>query len=216
MKRHLRRFFGTVAILVVLALLPTGWAMATAVPHIARGGAIETAPVAMVLGASVHDGQPSPFLAGRLDVAADLFERGKVKAILVSGDNADASYDEPTVMKDYLVSKGIPADQIVRDPAGFDTYDSCVRARDVFGVTRLVVVTQDYHLPRAVAVCRAVGLEAQGAGDRTARDFPQTWRRGLIREVAANWKAVWDIISQREPTQSPYDSSLDDAISNGR
>ncbi len=216
MKRRLRRFLGTIAMLVVVALLPTGWAMATSVTHIAQVGTVDPAPVVMVLGAAVHGGQPSPFLAGRLDVAADLFERGKVKAILVSGDNADPSYDEPTVMKNYLVGKGIPADKIVRDPAGLDTYDSCVRARDVYGVTHLIVVSQDYHVPRVVAVCRAVGLETQGVGDRTARDFPQTWRRGVIREGAANWKAVWDVISKRTPTQDPYDSSLDDAVGSDR
>ena len=127
-------------------------------------------PVALVLGAEVYaDGQPSRYLQARLDVAHQLFTAGKVKAILVSGDNRTRHYSETDGMRDYLIERGVPAKRIIGDRAGFDTYDSCVRAKQVFGVTKTIVVSQSYHLPRALATCRAIGLEAWGVGDDTVK-----------------------------------------------
>ncbi len=165
--------------------------------------------IAMVLGAKADPGRPSLFLAARLDLAVELYERGKIKAVLVSGDNlADSNY-ETSVMRDYLVGKGVPEDRVVEDPAGFDTYDSCVRARDVFGVTEMVVLTQLYHLERALTICVDVGIDAVGVGDVTARDrFPTLYAKGEAREWAANLKMEWDLISRRKPQQDPFDDSL--------
>lgn len=210
--KRLRRGVVTVLVLIAVALAPTAWAGGVWLVHHAGVDTVEEAPVAMVLGASVQDGNPSPFLAGRLDVARDLYLSGKVKAILVSGDNKETDYDEPTAMKQYLVEHGVPESQIVRDPAGYNTYDSCVRARDVYGVTRLIVVTQDYHLPRTLATCRAVGLDASGVGDTTARRFHRTWWWGVAREAGANWKLLYDLLTERRPTASPYDPSLQEAV----
>lgn len=165
--------------------------------------------VAMVLGAKADPGRPSAFLAARLDVAVALFESGRIRAILVTGDGRPRSNDEPKVMKDYLVERGVPAAQIVEDPAGFDTYDSCVRARDVYGVTELTVITQDYHLNRAIAICRAVQVDAVGVADTTIRgQFPALWAKGASREWLANLKMEWDLLSQRSPQVDPADSSL--------
>ena len=165
--------------------------------------------VGLVLGARSYADRPSAFLAARLDVAVDLFERGKIRAILVTGDGLPRSNDEPGVMRDYLEARGIPADRIVEDPAGFDTYDSCVRARDVFGVTEMTILTQDYHVGRAIAICEAVGIDAVGVGDTTMRTrFPQYWVKGVSREWAANLKAEWDILTRRQPQQDPFDPSL--------
>ena len=87
----------------------------------------------------------------------------------MSGDNGAREYNEPDAMRRYLVDAGVPADKVVADYAGFDTYDSCSRAQRIFGVDRLTVVTQDYHLPRAVATCRALGLDAdRGRGRRAS------------------------------------------------
>nr|WP_231980508.1 ElyC/SanA/YdcF family protein [Tessaracoccus coleopterorum] len=134
--------------------------------------------VAMVLGAKANPGSPSAFLAARLDLAVELFEAGKVSAVLVTGDGLSRSNHETAVMRDYLVAAGVPAGRIVEDPAGFDTYDSCVRARDVFGVTELTLVTQDYHVGRAVAICGLVGVDAVGVGDETMlRRYPSTGSR---------------------------------------
>lgn len=214
--RRLRSALVTVLVLLAVALAPSAWTAAMWLVHHEGVDTARTAPVAMVLGASVQNGNPSPFLAGRLDVALDLYRSGTVSAILVSGDNKDTDYDEPTVMKQYLTDRGVPASQIVRDPAGYNTYDSCVRARDVYGVTRLIVVTQDYHLPRTIATCRAVGLDATGVADTTARQYRDTWWWGVAREAAANWKLLYDLVTDRQPTASAYDPSLQEAVERGR
>ena len=200
----------------VLLLAPSGWTVTTWAGHHSDAASAQQGPVAMVLGAAVWDGEPSPFLAGRLDVAVQLWQAGTVRAVLVSGDNRAADYDEPGAMERYLVDRGVPESQIVKDPAGNNTYDSCRRARDVYGVTEMIVVTQDYHLPRAVTACRTLGIDATGVGDTTARQFGQTWWWGAAREVPANWKLVVDLVLEREPTASPYDPSLAEAITRGR
>lgn len=165
--------------------------------------------VGMVLGAKTHPDRPSAFLAARLDVALELFKAGKIRGILVTGDGLERSNFETKVMREYLVERGVPPEQIVEDPAGFDTYDSCVRARDVFGVTELTVITQDYHVGRAIAICELVGVDAVGVGDTTMLGrFPYNWVKGASREWAANLKVEWDTLTKRQPQQDPYDPSL--------
>jgi vancomycin permeability regulator SanA len=118
---------------------------------------------------------------------------GKVDGLLMSGDNHVANHDEPAAMRDYAGSKGVPGAAITVDDAGFDTYDSCYRAWRIFGVRSAIVVTQSYHLPRAVYLCRSVGIDADGLG------VPD-WGRApagkmihyQVREVFADVKAVWE------------------------
>ena len=170
-------------------------------------------PVALVLGAEVYaDGQPSRYLRARLDVARELFAAGKVKVILVSGDNSTRHYNETDGMRDYLIAQGVPANRIVGDHAGFDTYDSCVRARKVFGATRVIVVSQSYHLPRALTICRAIGLDAWGVGDDSVRSNQEMWSYGTLRELGANLKMMWDLVSRRRPVLGHHDDSLDRAL----
>ncbi len=170
-------------------------------------------PVALVLGAEVYaDGQPSRYLRARLDVAYELFIAEKVKVILVSGDSASRHYNETDGMRDYLIQRGIPAKKVVGDYAGFDTYDSCVRARQIFGVSKAIVVSQTFHLPRALAICRAIGIEAWGVGDETVKTNSEQWSYGALRELGANLKMVWDVLSQRQPTLGPRERSVDEAL----
>lgn len=182
----------------------------------ARVFTVESVPardVGLVLGAKADRDRPSAFLAARLDLALRLYEDGRIKAILVSGDGLERSNHETDVMRDYLVERGVPAEKIVRDPAGFDTYDSCVRARDVFGARDLTVITQDYHLGRAIAICSLVGVDAVGVGDTSMlRRYPLNWIKGVGRELAANLKMEWDVLSQRRPQQDPPDGSLGKAV----
>jgi vancomycin permeability regulator SanA len=169
-------------------------------------------PVALVLGAEVYaDGQPSRYLRARLDVAYQLFTAGKVKVILVSGDGTE-HYNETDGMRQYLIERGIPAKKVVGDYNGYDTYDSCVRARQVFGVSKAIVVSQTFHLPRALAICRAIGVEAWGVGDETVKTNSELWAYGAMRELGANLKMVWDVLSQRQPTLGPRDRSVDEAL----
>ncbi|MFI9812384.1 SanA/YdcF family protein [Saccharothrix variisporea] len=184
----------------VLASVPLVWVHVSSAPYRHAAADVPEAPVALVLGAGLRDGKPTPFLAGRLDVAADLYRRGKVKVLLVSGDNSRKEYDEPTAMRDYLVAHGVPAEVVVADYAGLDTWDSCTRARRIFGVTKLTVVTQEFHLPRAVALCRSAGLEAFGVGHDTSRDWATTTAYGYFREAFASGKAMWDgLVAKPDP-----------------
>lgn len=197
-----------------LAVLGTaGFVRSTAQPHTFSAEKVPNTPVALVLGAEIYpDGTPSPYLKGRLDLAKRLLETGRVKVILVSGDNGEEHYNEPDGMRNYLIRNGVPANRVVADYAGFDTYDSCVRAKQIFGVDRLTVVTQGYHVPRAVTTCRLVGVDAQGVGDYSARTHGTTWRYGQVRELAANFKMMWDVASRRTPILGAKETSVQEAL----
>ncbi|WP_307854708.1 ElyC/SanA/YdcF family protein [Micromonospora sp. C31] len=190
------------------------WARHGAEGHLFTEAAVPEAPVALVLGTRVlPDGTPSPFLLGRLEVAHRLFTTGKVSAILVTGDNMTAEYDEPGAMRRWLIEQGVPADKVVRDHAGFDTYDSCARAKRIFGVDRATVVTQSFHLPRAVTVCRQLGIDATGVGDETARQYERIWRISSSREHAASVKAAWDVLWGRDPAHlGRPETGIEDAL----
>jgi vancomycin permeability regulator SanA len=204
--------------LSVLALAPMTWAWSLSSayrvtadysPHWAKE--VPSAPVALVLGAGVSGPDPSPMLARRLDIAADLYRSGRVRALLLSGDNSRVGYDEPTVMRDYLLIRGVPADVVVLDYAGFDTWDSCVRAKVVFGVRRLTVVTQDFHIPRAVALCRTAGIETFGVGDDSSIRWGVAARVLALREFGATAKAFVDsVVLDSSPVfPGPRETSLD-------
>nr|WP_239099179.1 ElyC/SanA/YdcF family protein [Micromonospora andamanensis] len=175
-------------------------------------------PVALVLGTRVQpDGTPAPFLTARLEIARELYATGKVQAILVSGDNMRHEYNEPEAMQRWLVEQGVPADKVVLDHAGFDTYDSCARAKRIFGVERATVVTQQFHLARAVTVCRHLGIDAYGVGDETARELShRTWRISSVREYGAGLKAALDVLSGRDPVHlGDRETGVDDALRAG-
>ena len=101
---------------------------------------------------------------------------------------------------------------IVEDPAGYDTYDSCVRAREVYGVAELTVISQTYHLPRAITTCQLVGVRAVGVGDDSVRARSLTWWFGESREFAASIKMVADVVTKREPVRSPPDDSVREIV----
>jgi len=129
---------------------------------------ITTVPVediAIIFGAGVwEDGTPSPMLAQRVQAGVDLYNQGKVKKLLMTGDNSSEDYNEVRAMQVYAERQGVPVENITLDYAGFSTYESCYRARVVFGVKRAILITQRYHLPRAVYTGRLLGVEAVGFG----------------------------------------------------
>lgn len=127
----------------------------------------------------------------------ELYRAGKVKVVLVTGDNSRTEYDEPGAMRTYLRGHGIPDDRIVSDYAGFDTWDSCVRVREIFGVRRAALVSQHFHIHRAVALCRAAGVDSYGVGVDDEHDA--TWYYGGAREVFAAGKAALDAAFRPEP-----------------
>ncbi len=158
---------------------------------------------AIVLGARVRpDGTMSPMLADRVSQAAVLWEEGKVKYILVSGDHHEWAYDEPTTMRRALIQAGVTKDVIFTDHAGFDTRASVERARRIFRISDAVVVTQGFHMKRALYLARSAGLEAQGL----TSDLHPYGRQGLksdIREIGARVKAFADVLTGREVTGGP-------------
>lgn len=154
--------------------------------------------VVIVLGASVlRSGQPSDILADRLLTAVDLYKTGKAKKILVSGDHGRTDYDEVEAMQNYLLEQGIPKEDIVLDHAGFDTYDTVVRAHKIFQLDSALIVSQSYHLPRAIFIGQNIGLELSGvSADR------QTYVKIVyfkLRESLARVKAVLDVILHVQP-----------------
>jgi vancomycin permeability regulator SanA len=202
--RWFRPLYRTVAVAAVASVLAVAgsvtWVHVAAHGHVYSVADVPPAPVALVLGDLVEpDGTPSPFLAARLEIAARLYRQGTVSALLVSGDNSRPDYDEPDVMRAWLVSHDVPPVKVVADYAGFDTYDSCVRARKVFGADRVIIVSQSYHLPRAIAVCRRVGVVADGVGDDSVASDHLAWDRAWAREQVADVKAVWDTTTGRNP-----------------
>jgi SanA protein len=159
-------------------------------PHIFSSAQAPAKRVAIVFGAGLQwDGTPSPVLKDRVATAAELYFSGKVEKLLMSGDNRFLDYNEPGAMLNYAIELGVPRDAIVLDYAGRRTYDTCYRARAIFGVTDALLVTQAFHLPRAVFTCASLGLPAEGVvADR--RRYIMT---ANIREIPADLVALWDV-----------------------
>ncbi len=158
--------------------------------------AVPQRPVALVFGAGYWpDGTPSDILRDRVAAAAELYRAGRVRKLLFSGDNRFQHYNEPAKMREVALSLGVPGEDIVLDYAGRRTYDTCYRARDIFGLWEVVVVTQRYHLPRALYTCQRLGLDAVGyVADR--RPYIHI-RRYQAREIPALWLAWWDLWVRR-------------------
>ncbi len=157
-----------------------------------NAGEVPPAPVALVLGAGLwRDGSPTPALYDRVATAVDLYQAGRVKKLLMSGDNRFVNYNEPAAMKKLAIQLGAPAEDIVLDYAGRRTYDSCYRAKEIFGVRQVVVVTQRFHLDRALFLCDALGVESVGViADRRVYQTLRWWE---LREVLATAGAWWDV-----------------------
>jgi SanA protein len=144
----------------------------------------------IVPGASVVARQPSMILQDRLDVALDFYRSGRTNRILVSGDHGQKNYDEVNVMRKYLLAQGVPAEDIFMDHAGFDTYDTLYRARDIFQVRKALVVTQEFHLLRALYIGKQLGLDLQGVTSDSHVYSRAAYYR--LREYFARFKAFLD------------------------
>ena len=161
--------------------------------------AVPSEPVAIVFGAFVSpSGVLSPGLQARVDAGLALYRAGKVRKILMTGDNGSFHYDEVTPMKNYAVQNGVPARDVVRDYAGFRTLDSCYRAKMIFQVDRAILVTQAFHLPRCLYLARHAGIEAVGytAQDTFSRTELDSVKR---RELYASLEAMLDVAIGRAP-----------------
>lgn len=191
----LHRLFLTLCALGVLAVvLPR---IITALHSLDRIYQKEDAPtkrLAIVFGAGLRrDGSPTAILRDRVDTAASLYFSGKVEKLLMSGDNQFLTYNEPESMRQYALSLGVPDEAIVLDYAGRRTYDTCYRARTVFEVDDVLLVTQKFHLPRALFLCNALGLQASGVEANTRQFRRSAMAIWNTRELLATMAAFLDL-----------------------
>jgi vancomycin permeability regulator SanA len=214
-RRWLRRGYQLLCLATVLAFLPVSFVRWSADPYVRSVADVPAEPVGIVFGAAVAGDRPSPYLSSRLDVALALWRAHKIRVFLVSGDNSRPDYNEPRAMRDYLVRHGVPDRLIVLDYAGFDSWETCDRAKRVFGVSRAVVVSQSFHVPRAVFLCRAAGIEAYGVGDGDAA-WAISHQEALhdhAREVLAGFSAVYQASFTPAPTfLGPHENGIADAL----
>jgi vancomycin permeability regulator SanA len=206
-----RRVLPALAAVLVVGFAPTAWLWLASAAHM--GGS--SAPVVIVFGAQLTDDgtQPKPFLKGRLDAAVSAVTSGRAKVVLVSGDEHGTSGNEVAAMTRYLQDAGIPLRHIVSDGAGLDTYDTCRRAHDVFGVRKALLASQEFHLHRAVTLCRSLGIDADGAAAACTDCRETTLLSNRAREVPAAWKTLYDRIRHRPPAiASPPSTALADAL----
>ncbi|MEE1795766.1 ElyC/SanA/YdcF family protein [Streptomyces sp. BE308] len=214
-RRAQRRVAQGLMLACVVGIAPATWMHATADARVRTTADAPARDVAVVFGAGLWKGRPSPYLAHRLDAAAELYRTGKVKVVLVTGDNSREEYDEPDAMRTYLAGRGVPDARIVSDFAGFDTWDSCVRAKKIFGVDRAVLVSQGFHIRRAIALCRSAGIDAYGVGVDAKRDA--TWYYGGAREIFAAGKAAVDAVFTPDPRfLGPEEPGVTEALAAGK
>ncbi|MBN1681627.1 MAG: YdcF family protein [Anaerolineae bacterium] len=197
-----------VALVLVLMLAgafgPRVYARLRTLGHVYTVDSVPQRRVTIVLGALVYpNGQLSSMLADRVATGAALYHAGKTDVLLFSGDNHVETYNEPEAMRRYALQLGVPYDAIVLDYAGFRTYDSCYRARDIFQVDQAILVTQRFHLDRALLTCNELGVAAIGVAADEQRPEGYHVRSMIfsqIREFPATMFAVFDLIHRPEPT----------------
>ncbi len=150
--------------------------------------------VAIVFGAGLrYDGTPTAILQDRVQTAVQLYEKGKVSKILMSGDNSFVDYNEPEAMRQYALSLGVPDEDIVLDYAGRRTYDTCYRASAIFQVQSAILVTQSFHLPRALFLCNSFGVKSNGVAANNIYFRKISRLIWNARELFATTQAVWDV-----------------------
>nr|WP_171783171.1 YdcF family protein [Isoptericola halotolerans] len=186
------------AALALVLVVPVAWVQATGHSRVrpsVEDAATTRVDAIVVLGAGLRpDGTPSTYLRRRVEAAAELWSAGAAPRVILSGDGQDRAdgtpYDEPGAMRDWILDRGVPADALVLDREGFDTTATCRRAHEVYGAASAVVVTQDYHLRRALFSCDRAGVDATGLGVSSLSLTPAqaTWWR--VREIPASWRAA--------------------------
>jgi SanA protein len=149
--------------------------------------------LAIVFGAGLRrDGKPSSVLADRVSVAVKLYLEGKVSKILMSGSARNPFYDEPSAMRDMAIQLGVLPNDILIDQGGSRTYETCHRAQQVYNIDRALLISQNFHLPRALGICEALGIDAIGVSADLRSYSPLAMRVWQLREIPATLVAIWD------------------------
>lgn len=166
---------------------------------------VESAPsgrVAIVFGAGLYrNGRPSPVLVDRVTAAVRLYHDGKVDALLMTGATRPTGYNEPAAMRQLALEMGVPPEAILVDEQGVRTFESCRRASQTYGIHQALLVSQRYHLPRALILCQSMGMQVEAVSSdlRFYRAYPY-WE---VREIPATLRALWDILSHSVDTRQP-------------
>lgn len=200
MKRMRKLLLTLFLTLFLIGIFPIAWKWGIGWYY---GRSIYTPPdtpeheVAIVFGAQVRNGRLSTVLRDRMDAAIDLYHNGSVNKLLVSGAAPSQWYDEPSAMRAYAVRQGVPAEDIYTDYEGWRTYDTCYRAKNNFNVETAVLVTQAFHLPRALFICDGLGITAVGSQADVRAYRGADWYE--VRETMASLLALWDVIRGQPP-----------------
>jgi SanA protein len=203
-KRLRKAMFNVIVFLLVTAVVSLGLPRIVtgfyALPRSYDVSGVPARQAAVVFGAGLlRDGSPTAVLRDRVRQAANLYFAKKVEKLLMSGDNRYVDYNEPESMRQYALSLGVPDEAIVRDYAGRSTYDTCYRAKAIFGLSRAILVTQQFHLPRALFLCNLLGLDAVGV-DADLQPYSrssQLWWN--LRELPATFNACIDLVVRPLP-----------------
>jgi SanA protein len=180
--------------LILVFFIPRLITLLYSFPRTYLPAAVPSKRVAIVFGAGLtRDGSPSPVLRERVATAAGLYFSGKVEKLLMSGDNRFIYYNEPGAMREYALALGVPEDAVVLDYAGRRTYDTCYRAKAIFQLDQAILVTQQFHLPRALFTCNKLGLPSVGVPADQVEYFSRSRLFWNLREIPATAMALWEI-----------------------
>lgn len=209
-KKHQKYLFWTGTFCIGLIVLINCWVIYWSHNFIHKDfSKVPNCHTGIILGAFINQkGVPSYALRDRLETGISLYKEKKIKRILLSGDHGTKEYDEVNHMKNYLVKNGIPTKDIFLDHAGFDTYQTMVRAKKVFLVKNAIVITQAFHLPRAVYLAKSQGLIAYGMRADKRKYHRAKWYE--IREVLARIKAFLEVVTNKKPTYLGEEISIYD------
>lgn len=198
LRKILNMLLKMVLVLIIIGLVTFGLPrVITIIAARNRIDSVVTSPggkIAIVFGAGLlRDGTPSPVLRDRVSTAAELYFAGKVQKILMSGDNRFVDYNEPASMQAYAIELGVPPEAIILDYAGRRTYDTCYRAKYIFGLEEAILVTQKYHLTRALFTCNGIGLNSTGVTADMRIYHPRSLTIWNLRELPASLVALWQV-----------------------
>ncbi|MBB6370994.1 vancomycin high temperature exclusion protein [Chryseobacterium shigense] len=204
MKKVIKNIFKIFLLLLVAGIIFIAWANYSirkeSSPFISYSiSDVPETKVALLLGTgkTLSNGMPNAYFYNRIQAAVDLYKSGKIKYIIVSGDNSTKDYNEPEDMQLTLMKYGIPKDSIIMDHAGFRTLDSVVRAKEIFGQTRLVIISQKFHNERAVFLAKENGIEAFGYNANDVNKYAGL--KTNLREYLAKAKVYWDLLFGVQP-----------------
>lgn len=205
MKRRIKRFFiiliSAAVLLAAAAFVPNFIVIKKTESNIVtleEAAELSDVDCAVILGAGVREGKPTPMLRDRLLVGIDLYKSGAVKKLIMSGDHGSTDYDEVNIMKSFAVDRGVPDEDIFMDHAGFSTYETIYRAREIFEADNIIIVSQKYHLYRALYIAEKLGIKSVGVSADLDTYRGQTKRD--LREILARDKDFFKCIFKPKPT----------------